>query len=215
MENIYPYLITALIICHIPIIRRVFCTINTMVHESGHAIAALLTIGKVYSVSLFMNSEGLAETGTRSWISRFIISYAGYTISSIVAFLSFHSIYIDKSYFIFFGLLILAIINLILWVRNFYGILWLSAFIGFSIYLEYHQLVELKDSFTLLLACIILIHSVTSALAIFYLSIFNTRNAGDATNLANQTSIPAIFWGLLFFTQSLVSLYYVFTLFII
>ncbi|WP_170885549.1 M50 family metallopeptidase [Bacillus alkalicellulosilyticus] len=215
MENIYIYLIIAFIICHIPVIRLAFCTVNTLVHESGHALMALLTSGKVYSISLFANTEGLAETGTSSWIARFLVSYAGYTTSSLVAFGSFYLIHTDNSHFLFYGLVGLALLNLTLWVRNIYGILWLSAFITLSFYFHYHQLSSWKEGFTLLIACILLIHSVSSAFTIFTLSITRPKHAGDATNLAQQTFIPAVFWGLLFFGQSLVSLYYVFTLFIL
>ncbi|WP_169824070.1 M50 family metallopeptidase [Anaerobacillus alkalidiazotrophicus] len=215
MEHIFYYLVAAFVICHIPIIRRLFCTINTLVHESGHAIAALMTSGKVYSVSLYLNSEGLAEVGTRSWLSRVIVSYAGYTTSSVVAFLCFYFINSNNLVFIFYGLLALAIINLVLWVRNFFGILWLCVFIGFSFYIEYHQLLALKEALILLSSSIILIHSVSSAFTIFYLSIFHPSRAGDATSLASNTFIPTILWGFIFFVQSLISLYYVFTLFIL
>ncbi|MGO4889274.1 M50 family metallopeptidase [Anaerobacillus sp. MEB173] len=214
MDIIY-YLIAAFIICHVPVIRRIACTVNTLIHESGHAIAAILTSGKVYSVSLFVNSEGVAETGTRSWFSRLIVSYAGYTTSSLAAFVCFFFIYKDQPHVIFYGLLGLAILNLLLWVRNTYGILWLLTFISFSIYITYNDFSSLQLSFTLLLASIILIHSISSAFTVFYLSIFQSTQAGDATNLAKLTFLPAVLWGLLFFIQSLVSSYFIFSLFLL
>ncbi|WP_169823058.1 M50 family metallopeptidase [Anaerobacillus alkalilacustris] len=215
MEHIFYYIVAALVICHIPIVRRIFCTINTLVHESGHAIAALITSGKVYSVSLYLNNEGLAEVGTKSWLSRVIVSYAGYTTSSVAAFVSFYFIYSNKLEFIFYGLLGLAIINLILWVRNIFGIIWLCTFIGFSFYIDYHHLFGLKEALVLLSASIILIHSISSAFTIFYLSIFQPSHAGDATSLKIHTFLPAFFWGFIFLFQSLISLYYVIILFIL
>ncbi|MBU8907639.1 M50 family metallopeptidase [Desertibacillus haloalkaliphilus] len=205
----------AFIVSHIPIVRQVFATVNTLIHESGHAIAALLTSGKVYSVSLFLNSEGLAQTGTRSWLSKFIVSYAGYTFSSAIAFISFYFISTGRTAVIFYGLFTLAIINLLFWIRNVYGILWLFGFLGFCLYIEYNQLSALKEHFTLFVACIVLIQSVSTSFAVLYLSLIQPSRAGDATNLAKLTFIPATLWGFVFFGQSIVVLYYVFTLFII
>lgn len=52
----------------------------TFIHEGGHALAALLTLGKVESVSIYVNASG--ETLTRGGVQPFIAS-AGYLASTI------------------------------------------------------------------------------------------------------------------------------------
>ena len=48
----------AFVLLHIPILGDYFSIINTVIHESGHAIIALFG-GNVESISLFMNGDGV------------------------------------------------------------------------------------------------------------------------------------------------------------
>jgi hypothetical protein len=177
--------------------------INTLVHENGHAIAALLLNGKVYSIKLFLNTAGEAVTGQRGWVSNVVISYAGYTFSSITAYICF--MFINKGYinFILYALLSIAIVNLILWIRNLYGALWLASFITLCGWTIQSGSIGLQTFLAYFLSSVLLTQSVSSALQIFMLSIVKAKEAGDATSLARFTKIPAFFWGFLFFAQAL------------
>ncbi|MBU9712138.1 M50 family metallopeptidase [Evansella tamaricis] len=204
------YLMLAVVVTFTPLLRTVFGTFNTLVHETGHAIVTLLTSGKVYSVSLFSNLEGVAITGYRSWFSGLIIFYSGYTFSTLMAIASFHFIYLENSMMLFYLLVSFALVNLLLWVRNPYGIFWLLLFLLFAFVLELQGLNQIREMFIMLIASILLIQSITTAFTVFILSVMKSKQAGDATELAKLTSIPAFIWGMVFFGQSVLGAYYVF-----
>ncbi|MFC0470483.1 M50 family metallopeptidase [Halalkalibacter kiskunsagensis] len=210
MNHIYIYIVGAIIFSFIPYIRSITGTIHTLIHESGHAFAALVTSGKVYSISLFANREGVAHTGSRSWLSSMIISYSGYTFASIVSFLSFYLITNEKIIILFYAFVSLALINLLLWVRNIFGVIWISLYLGGCALLIYYQLWFIKEVVVYLLSSVILVQSVFASFAILVLSMKNTPKAGDALLLQKLTYIPSFFWGLLFFSQSLFSTYCIF-----
>jgi hypothetical protein len=209
MEFIYIYLAIAIIISFIPYIRSFFGTIHTLIHETGHALAALLTSGKVYSISLFSSTDGVAYTGSKSWVSSVIVTYSGYTFSSVMTILAFFLIANGEEISLFYIYLGLAVINLLLWVRNKFGIFWLMTYIGGSYLLVHYQLSSLKEIVVYILSSVLLVQSVLASLTIFLLSFTKTQQAGDALGLQKLTYIPAFIWGTLFFTQSFFSAYYV------
>lgn len=197
------YLIAAYVITFVPFLGRYVSMINTLVHENGHAIAALLLNGKVYSIKLFRNTEGVAVTGQRGWFSSVVISYAGYTFSSITAYVCFMLLNKGQMNFILYALLSIAILNLILWIRNIYGVIWLVSFImlcGWAIHSGSNWFQSFLAHF---FSSVLLTQSVSSALQIFMLSVVRRKSAGDATSLAHYTKIPAFIWGFLFFAQAL------------
>ncbi|OAS89343.1 MULTISPECIES: M50 family metallopeptidase [Metabacillus] len=203
MENhLFVYLIVAYVISHVPFLGRYLAIFNTLIHESGHAIAALLLNGKVYSIKLFSNTAGEALTGQRGWISNVIISYAGYTFSSITAYACFMLLHKGYIRFILYALLLIALLNLILWIRNMYGAIWLGSFIALCGWTLHSGSSSIQTNLAYFLSSVLLTQSVSSALQIFMLSIVRRRSAGDATSLANYTKIPAIIWGFLFFAQA-------------
>ncbi|MDT8861559.1 M50 family metallopeptidase [Alkalihalobacillus sp. MEB130] len=214
MNQIFVYILVAVIISFIPIIRSLFGTIHTLIHESGHAIATLLTSGKVYSISLFSTTDGVAYTASTSRFRSIIVAYAGYTFASFMALISFYLITSGNVMLLFYVFLSFAIINLCLWVRNFFGILWLLFYVIGCSFMIYFQLDSIKEMVVHLLASIILVQSVLASIAIFLLSITHSKSAGDATNLQKLTYIPAFIWGLLFLSQSIFSSYYIFRYFL-
>ncbi|MGZ4161312.1 MAG: M50 family metallopeptidase, partial [Neobacillus sp.] len=82
------FLILAFILIQVPIVGNYVEIINTLIHESGHALVALFG-GNVETISLFMNSEGVTLSSQSTWIGSFFTSLAGYIFSSFMAFLSF------------------------------------------------------------------------------------------------------------------------------
>ncbi|WP_227938235.1 M50 family metallopeptidase [Alkalihalobacillus deserti] len=214
MDFMYAYIAIAIIISFIPRVRPFFFIIYTLIHETGHALAALLTSGKVYCISLYASTDGVAHTGSKSWFSSVIVAYAGYTFSSLIAILAFFLIANGESTFLFYVLFTIALINLLLWVRNKFGIFWLLIYIGGSYLLIHYQLTSVKEMIVYLLASIILVQSVLASLTILILSLTNSKQAGDAQALQKLTFIPAFVWGSIFFLQSLLSTYFVFIYFI-
>ncbi|WP_081799368.1 M50 family metallopeptidase [Neobacillus jeddahensis] len=197
------FLMFAFLLIHVPFLGNYVKIINTLIHESGHALIALLG-GNVETISLFMNSEGATISNQSTWIGSFFTSLAGYTFASFMAFLSFLLIGRKKEIILIDIILGFIFLNLIFWVRNPYGIFWLCSFaVGFLLLLIKGSQ-ELRNHLLLLIAAILLVDSLQSAYEILYISIFQPQSAGDAANLARLTGfIPAPLWGLFFFVQSI------------
>ena len=197
------FIAISIILTNTPIIGNYFRVINTVIHESGHAIVALFG-GKVHEISLFMNTEGVTYTSHSSWFGGFFTGAAGYIFSSLIAFLSFYFISRKKYKWLIIILLLFIGFNLVFWVRNFYGIFWLITFGAAFIFLLYKGTASIVEHFLLVIASILLVESITSSFTIFLLSFTQPYAAGDATGLAQATHIiPAQFWGIFFLSQAI------------
>jgi len=195
-------LVIAVILIHVPIIGNYVKIINTLIHETGHAIIALFG-GRVETISLFMNSEGATISNQSTWMGSFFTSLAGYTFASFMAFLSFWLLRRKKENMLIDILLAFIFLNLIFWVRNPYGIFWLCSFAAAFLLLLIKGSTRIRNHVLLLIAAIILVDSVQSAYEILFISVIQPQAAGDAANLARITGfLPASFWGLFFFLQA-------------
>lgn len=191
-----------------------FSALNTMFHEMGHAIVCLLCKGRVVKISLFPSTEGQIITTSDSWLSRVFISYAGYTFSPLVAYVCFYLIAEGLHLELLYGFIGVSLVNLVLWVRNLYGIFWLITFSGLCSLFVYSSHSGAIEIFVHFLAALLLVESVRSAFIIFYISLRDRLHAGDATSLAKSTFVPAFIWGTLFLVQSVVVAYWIFRSFL-
>lgn len=201
-EVFYGLVILALLTSRIPYLGKVLRVINTMIHETGHALMALFLSGEVVKIDLFSDTSGKATTKSSSKMAAFFISLAGYPFASLFAFGTFY-LFKKESYIIpVIVFASIALINLIFWVRNLYGIIWLIVFLGCSFGLFYLGDKTLTYLFAVFMSGILLVDSIISAGIVFYLSITDSKASGDAANLKEQSYIPAPIWGLLFFAQA-------------
>lgn len=193
----------AILLTNVPFLGNYVRVVNTLVHESGHALIALIG-GDVHSISLFMNTEGVTYTSHKSWLGGFFTGAAGYVASSAMAFVALWLIS-RKRYKVLTGILIgFILLNSIFWVRNPYGIFWLISFGAAFLLLLYKGSTNLIQNCLLLIASILLVESVSSAFTIQILGFMQPHAAGDATGLARATKIiPAQIWGIILFVQSL------------
>lgn len=198
--HIFWYLLAlAFLLPKIPFVGKFFNIINTLIHELGHAIFALLLDGKVLQIQIFADTSGTTLTKCKSKFGNIIVSLAGYTFASATAYFCFLLLSAGYATAVVIGLSILFLFMLILWVRNIYGIVWILIFIGINALLFFY----FKDETYLQIAALfyslmILIESFWSPWVLLYLSIKDANSAGDATNLRNFTHLPTILWSLLF-----------------
>lgn len=192
------YIAIAYIILHIPFIGRFLRATNTMIHESGHAIVALLMKGHVENIYLFSNTEGVTRATSTSFFGGLLTGIAGYTFSALMIVLLAH-LWRRCSYrFIYTILLGFALADLIFWVRNIYGIFWLIIFGLLLIVLFKIKSPKTTSMLSLMLLIILLAGSIRSGIDIFMLGLFHPSYAGDASYLAQLTHIPAFIWGTIF-----------------
>jgi hypothetical protein len=177
--------------------------VDTLIHELFHALVTLLLSGKVMFIHLYADQSGVTYSAyTGNWMS-IPISLAGYIGSALFAvFLFFlHSRKQEKT-----GLIIIAaiaLIGLLLFVRNGYGMAWCGGFSLLTIFICALTRPGLLKGYYLFIAFICLVESVIGALIILSMAFLDPAAAGDATNLDRVTYVPAVFWGALFALFSL------------
>lgn len=174
-----------------------FRNLDTMIHEFGHAIITLITSGQVSRIELNADHSGVTYTTISSTWSGLPIGLAGYMGSSIFVIVLFYLYHKRRQRE---GILltgIIALIMLVLYVHDGFGLYWLIGFIIVSglmiIAPEW-----LRNGYYFVILFLTLEESVLSSVSILWLSITTPSAAGDATGLASQFGIPAVIWGVIF-----------------
>ncbi|TDF97038.1 M50 family metallopeptidase [Paenibacillus piri] len=175
-----------------------FRNLDTMIHEFGHAVVTLALSGQVMYIELFANHSGVTYSRVMNNWSQIPISLAGYMTASLFAVFLFKMRAKGKQRFGLQVITLLAIISLVLFVRNEFGIMWLVGFIALTIVMLALMPRWLSDFYYLLLAFLTLEESVLGPISLIIYSLENPAAAGDATNLSRITAIPAIGWSVLF-----------------
>lgn len=199
----YLCLFMALILPKVPVLGRYFNVFNTLVHENGHAIMALITRGKVKHIRLFADTSGTTTTASKHAISHFLTALAGYPASGAAALLLFHLVHTFNSLTLIIAISAFILLNLLLFVRNTYGILWLVSF-GALLYLLYYLDIPLAMYLSVcFFAGILFWQSLITPLYLIYLAAKTPKNAGDATSLAKITGVHPLIWSILLFGSTL------------
>ncbi len=175
---------------------------HTLIHETGHATMARLTGGRVRSISLFSNTEGVAQTSHTSWVGQVLTALAGYPFASLLSVLFIYALSAGFSAHAAAVLALLLLANLFLWVRNLIGWLWVLSVIGLLLVFYVYANPFYFELTLTVLSLILLIQAWVSAWVIFSLSVKRKQRAGDATILAEYTRVPAVLWGSFFFIQA-------------
>lgn len=202
----YVVFATSLVIARVPYIGKVFRIINTLIHESGHALMAVLSSAKIHKIELFSDTSGTAITQSDNRFSKILISLAGYPTSALISVLFFYFISIEKYIFIFFILGFFSIVNLVFFVRNLYGVVWLIFFIALIGAILYFENPTVNYIAALFFSGIILNDSLISSMILIPMSIKTPKKTGDASNLRDAALLPAFFWSLLFVAVNLFAL---------
>ncbi|MGF7049655.1 hypothetical protein J2T13_004176 [Paenibacillus sp. DS2015] len=179
-----------------------FRILDTMIHELGHAVMTLIMSGQVLSIELNPDHSGVTYSILTSGWSPIIVSLAGYTSASLFAILMFYGYAKQKQATGLLTITALALLSIIFFVHSGYGLWWLIVFIIVNL-IFYYLGPKVRNFYYLLLAFLCLEESVVGPLTLGLRALSHPKQAGDATNLANMTVLPAFLWGLLFFLFSL------------
>jgi len=194
----YLLIIISMILTRIPYIGKFFRVVNTMIHECGHAFMALFLSGEVVKINLFSDTSGVTVTKVRGKIPRLLVSFAGYPFSAVVAFIIFYLIKDEYNTLALVVLMLFAVISLLFFVRNFYGIFWLIMFIIAGGVIVQLDSLTILNAWMIFLASLLLTDAFISGIILLKISIQNPTAAGDAANLKKETLIPAWIWSLVF-----------------
>lgn len=204
----YGLMAISFILNRLPFAGVFFRTVNTLLHESGHAIGAIVTSGEVIKIDLNKDTSGVAETKSNGKAGAFITSFAGYPFAAIASSLLLVLAINGQHKLVAFILLSFLLLNLMLFVRNVFGILWIllfSALIIVSVYFADDLLLKLLILFISLIA---FTETLASTLLITYLAMTKPKKSGDMANMQKTTGIPAAFWAMVNCFIVLAVLYY-------
>ena len=193
----YILLVTALLLTRIPVLGKYFRSVNTLVHEAGHAFVTLLLSGEVIAVNLFADTSGTTVTKAKGKFSKALIALAGYPVSALTGWLCLLLLYKGYDLYILFILTSIALIIMILSLRNMYGLFWAGTFVVLNLLFIYFNNKTLIHAFATFYSVIIFTDAIISSVVLFVLSIKQPKKAGDATNLHKATKIPAVVWAIL------------------
>lgn len=193
----YILLVTAILLTRIPVLGKYFRSVNTLVHETGHAFATLLLSGELISVNLFADTSGTTVTKAKGRFAQALIAIAGYPVSALTAWLCLFLLHKGYHLYILFLLTSIALIIMIISLRNAYGLFWAGTFVVLNLLLIYYNNKTLINAFATFYSVIIFTDAIISSVVVFVLSIKQPKKAGDATNLQKITGFPASLWALI------------------
>lgn len=198
----YLLLCIALLLTRIPVLGKYFRSVNTLVHEAGHAFVTLLLSGEVIAVNLFADTSGTTVTKAKGKFAQALIAISGYPLSALTGWACMYLLSKNLNLYILFIFTSIALIIMILSLRNAYGLFWAGTFIVLNLLLIYFNNKLLIYSFATFYSVIVFTDAIISSVVLFVLSIKQPKKAGDATNLQKITKLPAAIWAtmLLVFT---------------
>ncbi|MDR0602896.1 MAG: M50 family metallopeptidase [Bacteroidales bacterium] len=177
-------------VMYIPVVGKYIRVLETMIHESGHVLMALLTGAKISKINLFSDTSGETHIMGAGKIKTMFIAWVGYPFSSAMAWLSFWAIDSNYKQIFIIILCVLTCIFLVAYIRNGFGIFWAISFILANGYLLYKKKTVIIEILASIYADILFLSSLFSCFIILYLSFKYPNKAGDATLISKITHIP-------------------------
>lgn len=182
----------------------------TFIHESGHAIAALLTGNRVHSLTVSPNAGGMVYTSGGNWLTAMFVSSAGYlgAMAYGTALLVLIRRSVSPRIILYASAIPILVLTLV------YG--WGSAFTIIAGVLLTAALIAvgrfarpaLAGFLVALLAVQCIVNAFFDLRTLLFLS--NPFAGGahtDATNMARVTHLPAVFWALVWLAMAGAMLY--------
>jgi hypothetical protein len=187
----YAILAICFVIMYIPVIGKYIRVLETMIHEGGHVLMALLTGTKIKKINLFSNTSGETHIASAATFRTILIGLMGYPFSSLMAWVAFWAI-TNHYYQIFIIVLcVITLLFLVFFIRNGFGVFWAISFILINGYLVYANKFTIIKILSVIYADILFLSSLSSCFIIVYLAFKYPNKAGDATLINKVTHIPS------------------------
>lgn len=184
---------------------RVFLRkVDTFYHEMSHGFFVVLLRGKIENIHINKDESGSIEYFHRSFLARTIILLAGYTGSSIIAVGTFYLMMQQKYEWLFWFYMSSLIIGVLAFLRNRHGFIWGSTLVLMLGLIQYYLGIKYTSILVILLVLMQNVGSITGGYDIFLRSIKQKESAGDAWSLRKMWKLPTVFFGFLFFLESVV-----------
>jgi hypothetical protein len=180
-----------------------FRNVDTMIHEFGHALITLILSGQVMYIELYVDHSGITRSAVGKVWTMIPIALAGYMTASLFAWFLFSMYAQGKQRRGLTLLNLIAIVSLVLFVRNGFGITWLIGFIAINAVVLIWPGNTLSKYYYLLIAFLSLEESVFGPISLMLSAFVDPNEAGDAAVLSQDTFIPAAVWTIWFTIFSL------------
>ncbi|KAA0548401.1 M50 family metallopeptidase [Bacillus sp. BGMRC 2118] len=180
--------------------------VYTLVHEFAHALFVFMTSGEMEAMELHFEGSGFVIHEYEHPFAAILCTFAGYSVPCLIS-LGFY-VLLDMGYssIVLILLAAIAVVSL-LFIRNWYGFLWLSSFIGLLVLVYSNGSTTFIEHTSMFLSSIVFAGSVYGGWRIFVASFKQPDDAGDATCLAELTYVPAQIWGFIFLCISLITFF--------
>jgi len=188
---------------YLPFLNLPFTWLMTFLHEISHGLMALVTGGSVIKINLYLNGSGLCTT-TGGWAFLILLSgYLGAIVWGVVVYL--FATKINKKYAVTLTTLLsaLIIVSGLLWARDL-----LTIIIMIVITLTLWLIIRLRSNwiakfFMQFTGIYVLLDAIRAPL-----HLFDGKHLGDGAKLADLSSIPEIFWTLIWLGAGIAALWY-------
>ncbi len=178
-----------------------------MVHETGHAIIATVFLGDVHRIVLSFDTSGRADISIKNRFATFLITLSGYTFPPVVAWIVFYLSTGKQAELGILIILFIAFIDLLIYVRNIFGIFWLILLITGSVLIIGTQEPVLLQLYPVFLAGILLSDNITDLVVLLLASYSNPKQTGDAKILSDTTHLHPMIWVIFFLGFSIYMAY--------
>ncbi len=183
-----------------PLILYPFTLFTTWVHESGHAIAAVLLGGRVASITIQSDTSGLTRSlMPASTLAQAIVASAGYLTASVVGCCLLAASRDDRrAKGILWAIGACMLVTLVLWIRNVFGAVVVVAWA-----LALFALAGKRATRGAAGVAMSILAIQVSLNAVFDIrTLFLVRGASDAATMARLTGAPAWLWAAVWMAAS-------------
>lgn len=176
-----------------------FGLFTTLVHELGHAVAAILTGRVVHGIRIRRNHSGDALSSGRGVLGPVISGVMGYPAPAVVGAAQLWCVFTGyTSVALFIGGVVLLLTLLV--IRNLFGVLVVLASVAVSAALWFFAAPEVQSYALLVLGVALLVGSVRGLFTVIavHTSHRSQLQTSDAYLLFRRTGIPSPLWLALF-----------------
>lgn len=176
-----------------------FGLFTTLVHELGHAVAALLTGRVVHGIRIRRNHSGDALSSGRGVLGSVVSGMFGYPAPAIVGAAQLWSVFNGYAAIALFAGGVVLLLTILV-IRNLFGILVVLASIAASALLWFYATPTVQSYALLVLGVALLVGSVRGLATVISVHIRHRDRlaTSDAYLLFRRTGVPSPVWLLLF-----------------
>ncbi|WP_148615771.1 M50 family metallopeptidase [Nocardioides rubriscoriae] len=177
----------------------------TVVHEAGHAVVAVLVGRRLQGIRLHADTSGLTVSSGRPTGPGMVATLlAGYLAPAVVGVGAALVLASGRGVALLW-LMMLLLVGLLLWVRNWYGVLTLAgAGVGIGL-LTWYAAPDVQAVVAYLVAWLLLLAAPRPVLELVTAGRRRSRSS-DPDQLARLTGVPALVWCLLMLVANLAGL---------